>query len=201
MVSDLQGPAGNYYDKYHSKNPIASALVRGFLERTRQLVTRVGPTSIFDAGCGEGHVTARFAQWLPDAEITAADVDPGVVAQARQLYGGIEFEVASIYRLPFADRSHDLTVAMEVMEHLERPEEAMSELVRMARRYVLLSVPNEPIWRMANMARGAYLSQWGNTPGHINHWSSGAFVRFVQRWGTVEAVEKPFPWTIVLLRI
>ncbi|MFZ5815418.1 MAG: class I SAM-dependent methyltransferase [Bacillota bacterium] len=200
-MSDLQGPAGNYYDKYNSKNPIAAALVRSFLEQTRQILTRVAPTSIFDAGCGEGHVTARFAQWFPSAEITGADVDPGVVAQAQQLHKSIPFQVASIYRVPFADRSFDLTVAMEVLEHLERPDQAMNELVRLARRYVLLSVPNEPIWRMANMARGAYLSQWGNTPGHINHWSSGAFIRFVQRWGTVEAVAKPFPWTIVLLRI
>jgi hypothetical protein len=30
-------------------------------------------------------------------------------------------------------------------------------------------VPREPIWRIGNMARGRYLGDLGNTPGHIQH--------------------------------
>ena len=36
--------------------------------------------------------------------------------------------------------------------------------------------PREPLWRGLNIARGAYLKDLGNTPGHLNHWSKRGFV-------------------------
>ena len=38
-------------------------------------------------------------------------------------------------------------------------------------------MPREPLWRGLNMARGAYLKDLGNTPGHVNHWSKRSFHR------------------------
>ena len=51
------------------------------------------------------------------------------------------------------------------------PEATLAEMARVARRHLLVSVPREPLWRGLNMARGAYLRDLGNTPGHVNHWS------------------------------
>jgi hypothetical protein len=50
-------------------------------------------------------------------------------------------------------------------------------MARCAERHLLVSVPREPLWRMLNMARGAYWPALGNTPGHLNHWSRRSFVR------------------------
>ena len=49
-------------------------------------------------------------------------------------------------------------------------------MARVARRWLLVSVPHEPLWRALNVARGAYLRELGNTPGHLNHWTRAAFV-------------------------
>ena len=73
----------------------------------------------------------------------------------------------------------DLVLAIEVLEHVPDPAAALRELARVARRDVVLSVPREPIWRAANMARGKYWGDLGNTPGHIQHWSRAGFVRLV----------------------
>jgi hypothetical protein len=51
------------------------------------------------------------------------------------------------------------------------------------------------------MARGAYLRDLGNTPGHVNHWSKRAFVSLLSRHGTVEEARSPFPWTMALVRL
>ena len=51
------------------------------------------------------------------------------------------------------------------------PSTRVAEMARCAERHLLVSVPREPLWRMLNMARGAYWSDLGNTPGHLNHWS------------------------------
>jgi hypothetical protein len=54
---------------------------------------------------------------------------------------------------------------------------------------------------MTNMARGAYLRELGNTPGHLNHWSKRSFVSLLSRYGKVEHVRSPFPWTMLLVRV
>jgi hypothetical protein len=71
---------------------------------------------------------------------------------------------------------------------------------RVARRHLLVSVPREPLWRALNLARGAYVADLGNTPGHVNHWSRRAFERLLAGYGKVE-IRTPFPWTMALVRI
>ncbi|HYM54443.1 MAG TPA: class I SAM-dependent methyltransferase [Solirubrobacteraceae bacterium] len=104
-------------------------------------------------------------------------------------------------RLPFAENEFDLASAIEVLEHLPDPERTIGEMARCARRHLLVSVPREPLWRMLNMARGAYWSALGNTPGHLNHWSRRSFVKLLARHGEVVEVRSPFPWTMLLVRL
>ena len=53
---------------------------------------------------------------------------------------------------------------------------------------------------MLNMARGEYLRNLGNTPGHIQHWSSASFLELLRKTVKVVEVRKPLPWTMVLCR-
>jgi hypothetical protein len=94
-----------------------------------------------------------------------------------------------------------VAAAIEVLEHVPEPEATLSEMARVAERHLLVSVPREPIWRTLNMARGAYLRDLGNTPGHLNHWSKVGFVSLLSRYGTVEEVRTPLPWTMALVRL
>jgi SAM-dependent methyltransferase len=103
--------------------------------------------------------------------------------------------------LPFADGEFELASAIEVLEHVPDPEHTLSEMARCASRHLLVSVPHEPLWRMLNMARGAYWTALGNTPGHLNHWSRRSFVELLSRHGEVAEVRSPFPWTMLLVRV
>jgi 2-polyprenyl-3-methyl-5-hydroxy-6-metoxy-1,4-benzoquinol methylase len=103
--------------------------------------------------------------------------------------------------LPFAENEFDLATAIEVLEHVPDPEHTLAEMTRCAERHLLVSVPREPLWRMLNMARGAYLPQLGNTPGHINRWSRRSFCGLLSKYGTVAEVRSPFPWTMLLVRV
>jgi len=52
------------------------------------------------------------------------------------------------------------------------------------------------------MARGKYLSDFGNTPGHINHWSISAFKKLIKSSDFIILDKKyPFPWQMMLLRV
>jgi 2-polyprenyl-3-methyl-5-hydroxy-6-metoxy-1,4-benzoquinol methylase len=94
-------------------------------------------------------------------------------------------------------------VCCEVLEHLDHPEKGMAELYRILKKdgVALVSVPHEPIWRVLNLARFKYVSDMGNTPGHLNHWTRSQFKDFAQKIGfTVVKDNSPFPWTMLLLQ-
>jgi ubiquinone/menaquinone biosynthesis C-methylase UbiE len=202
-LGDLQGPAGNTYDKYETRNPVARRLVAGFLKELDAQVRWSSAASVLDVGCGEGIGTARMANVLPQARVVGLDVaDPGLLQEWKtRAHDRIEFVAASAYELPFADDSFDLVSAIEVFEHLQRPERALAEIARVSRRGLLLSVPWEPVWRGVNMAAGRYVRQYGNTPGHINHWTRRGFVALAGTAGEVVAVRRPFPWTMVAVHV
>ena len=189
-------PTGNTYDKYASRNPIERRLMAGFFSALVGSRPDQPPQTVLEVGVGEGEVSARLRAHYADAAIVGADLpDPARVADWRAR--GIVGLFADIARMPFPSRSFDLIMAIEVLEHVPDPDAAVRELARLSRGHLVLSVPREPVWRMANMARGKYLAALGNTPGHIQHWSKQGFARLVGAHVAVDAVRAPFPWTMV----
>ncbi|MBI4538183.1 MAG: class I SAM-dependent methyltransferase [Gemmatimonadetes bacterium] len=163
----------------------------------RDLVTPLRVARILEVGCGEGYID-EFLSGTTAASIEAVDVDREVLCEARRRCPQVGFAVADGHHLPYRAGSFDLVVACEVLEHVSRPEEFLGEIARVTRRYSVLSVPREPIWRFLNVLRGAYLTELGNTPGHIQHWSGRAFLRVVGRHFRVVEVRFPLPWVMVL---
>ncbi|MHA1567624.1 MAG: class I SAM-dependent methyltransferase [Alphaproteobacteria bacterium] len=194
---------GNAYDKYGSRNPLVGWIMRNFESALDQLVAKASPTTIHEIGCGEGYWVLRWnAQGIA---ARGSDFSAQVIQIARENAAGRKlppslFEVRSIYRLEAERDRADLIVCCEVLEHLEDPEQALQVLQKVVLNHLIVSVPREPLWRALNMMRGKYLSQWGNTPGHIQHWSKGGFVRLLSKYFQVVEVRTPLPWTMLLCR-
>lgn len=188
---------GNHYDKYQTKNPIARLLMRRFLDTVTSLYNDDPPASVLEVGCGEGrliHHLVTHARRRPE-RVTACDLELGQIAHG--LDPAIEFKAASVYELPYADAEFELIVCCEVLEHLEEPARAVAELARVAQKGVLISTPRDRIWRVMNMARGKYLRDLGNTPGHIQHFERDDLTQLIARRFTVQQVRTPLPWVIL----
>ena len=138
-----------------------------------------------------------------DARVVGIDLEEESIQAgwAERQAPNLEYRVMEAANLPFADGEFDLASAIEVLEHVPDPEHTVGEMARCAERHLLVSVPREPLWRMLNMARGAYWPALGNTPGHLNHWSRRSFVQLLARHGEVVEVRSPFPWTMLLVRL
>lgn len=191
---------GNRFDKYGSRNPVVRALVQGFDRGLFDLLGRAGPVrSVLEVGCGEGHVTAKLAARFSGARVLGTDFAPAIVEIARREHPGLEFRAVSIYDVASLGE-WDLVVAPEVFEHLDEPARALKAVASVATRALVVTVPREPLWRLLNLARGQYWRAWGNTDGHVQHWSRGALVRFLSTEVDVEAVRTPLPWTQALCR-
>lgn len=204
MTTTEAVPTGNTFDKYGSTNPVVRRLMTGFHSALDELWEKAAPTSILDVGCGEGVLTCEWADRLgADGRIVGIDLDDAKLRAEwdKRRRPNLEYRAEEATALSFADGEFDMASAIEVLEHVPDPEATVAEMARVAQRWLLVSVPREPVWRMVNMARGAYIRDLGNTPGHVNHWSKRSFVELLSRHGKVEEVRTPFPWTMLLVRV
>jgi 2-polyprenyl-3-methyl-5-hydroxy-6-metoxy-1,4-benzoquinol methylase len=194
-------PVGNAYDKYGSTNPVVRRLMRAFTAQLDELIATTGAETILDVGCGEGVLTERWA--ARHEQVTGVDLDhPALRSEwARRRRPNLEFRAGDAVSLPFDAATFDLVCAVEVLEHLEDPAAALAEMSRVTRRWLLVSTPHEPLWRILNLVRGAHWRSLGNTPGHLNHWSRRGLQSLASRYGRVDAVRAPLPWTVVLVDV
>lgn len=199
----LPRPEGNLYDKYATRNPIARLMMAGFLSAFDRLALASSVREAHEIGCGEGELCRRLASL--GFEVRGCDVGAAVIAEAERRSAAddkrIPFAVRDIHDLSPARDAAPLIVCCEVLEHLEAPAEALDVLAGLARPWLLASVPREPLWRLMNMARGRYLDAFGNTPGHLQHWSQTGFLTFLRTRFDVVQYAAPIPWTLALCRV
>jgi len=176
----MRKDGGNLYNKYESKNPLVKLLMRKFFTDFESIVNPIKNEvdKALDIGCGEGYVTKHIHDMGINVE--GVDVSEDVIELARVRYPEIKFTVKSIYELSKYKEKYDMVFAIEVLEHLDSPRKAVEELKKVSRKYIFISVPNEPFFRLANVLRLKYLRNFGNTPGHINHWTIWSFRRFLE---------------------
>lgn len=197
---------GNHYHKYGGGNVAIRFLTTRFLTALDDLldgVTREGPvTRILEVGCGEGEIAERLRDRFPMATVTALDLpDAGLRTEWNDQREGVGFLHGDAHGLPFDADTFDLVVAVEVCEHLTHPWSGLAEMARVGRRHLVLSVPREPMFRMGNFLTGRHVGSFGNTPGHLNHWGTPGFLRFVSQQAAVAEVRLPVPWTAVRARV
>jgi SAM-dependent methyltransferase len=165
-------------------------------------VTERKKVKAIEIGCGEGFSTQRLRDLLPaNVTLYASEFVEDLVPKAQKRNPSVKVTQESIYETKHADNSFDLIFLLEVLEHLDYPDQALQELARILKPdgYLVLGVPREPLWCSLNMARGTYLKNFGNTPGHLNHWSSLMLRSFMAKhFGSVLARRQPLPWTVVL---
>jgi ubiquinone/menaquinone biosynthesis C-methylase UbiE len=192
-----------FTDKYEKAGRAANFLINGFYSAVGQLLrcSAMPGDTVLEIGCGAGYSTQRLVSNLaPGVQFIASEIGQTLAGAAKQRNPGLPVLRESAYQLAHADQSLDGIVMLEVLEHLGDPQRALAELRRVARKFVIISTPREPLWRALNFARGKYLKDFGNTPGHINHWSSGGLAREASQRFQVERICKPIPWTVLLLR-
>ena len=193
------------YRKHTAVNPLQRALIDRFHRKILAEVVALSPRTFLDAGCGEGFVARKVIEAVPGIELTGYDISEAALQIAADANPEASFVAGSVVDLPFPDRSFDVVGCFEVLEHLpgDLPRRALSELARVARQVVVLSVPHEPMFCLANAVRGKNLDvrPKGSDPDHKQFWSRAAFGALVGEWFAVQKLDGSFPWTICVATV
>lgn len=189
------------HQKFVNSNPVQQGLIGKFQRHFLSVLGSVQPQSILEMGCGEGFLLSSIKKQFPNIPLLGQDNLDTALTAGREIFPELDLQHGDIYHINQPDHSWDVVIASEVLEHLDHPEAALQEMKRVAKRYLLLSVPHEPWFRLGNLARGRHLKRLGNHPEHINLWSQAAFGKFVGQYAQVERLTGSFPWTILLARV
>lgn len=108
----------------------------------------VQPESLLDVGSGRGAFLFPFLREFPNVPVTAVDLLPHRVELLQAVSaGGVDRLTAlrqDICDWDAPDRSFDVVTLLEVLEHIPEVERAVKAAVRLARRYVVVTVPSKP---------------------------------------------------------
>lgn len=191
-------PSSNFI-KHTNKNPLQKFLIRNFYNSLVSLASSVSPNTVLDVGCGEGFTMEILKTNKIATFIEGIEYENDTISLAKKLFPNLNISKGSAYQLPYKNNSFDLVVCTEVLEHLENPTLALTESIRVSKKNIIISVPNEPLFMLSNFFRGKNILKLGNDPGHINHWSFASFKKFlIQNGVKIKKTKLPFPWIIVL---
>ena len=129
-----------HYFKRHEMLPRVKA-VMGFLRG-------IQPKSLLDVGSGRGVFLFPFMREFPWVPVTSLDILEKRVALLNAIHdGGMENLTAlnaSICDWDAPEASFDVVTLLEVLEHIPDVQAAVKNAVRLARRYVVVTVPSKP---------------------------------------------------------
>jgi len=131
----------------------------------------LAPASLVDIGSGRGTFLWPLVDAFPGLPVLAVDHAQRRVADIGAVKRGglarISAARMDAERLALADKCADVVTALEVIEHLHHPERAAAEAVRVARRFVVVSVP----------------SHEDDNPEHIQRFDRASLTRLLEAAG------------------
>lgn len=124
-------------DHYWYTVPCARARIEEIVRRAK------GAYTVLDAGCNEGFLSQALVE--AGFHVTSVDLDDDCIAKAKEMFGIVVLK-ADVNDLPFTDNWFDLVIAGELLEHLSNPGKGLSELFRVSKGRVILSLPIGEYW-------------------------------------------------------
>jgi len=200
MTSPNQHPSSNIAKHLCSKQ-FAVKRLDGFYNTIAKLIELVPHSRILNLGCGEGFDIKRIFQGKNTKfdRYCGLDLNFEALQIAKNELRNPDLINGNVYDVPLRLDKFNVVLCLEVLEHLKFPEKVLVELSRHSCSPCIFSVPNEPLYRLTRMlVFRQNIGQLGNHPEHVQNWSKNIFLKLIEKYFTVDYVDTPFPWTVIL---
>lgn len=180
MQRDYYARTAEQYDQMHANDAEIHAIALGAF---RGMIDQDPPRRVLEIGAGTGTSTELLASWWPDAEIIG--IEPVAALREQGHRRGVPEAMlvdGNALSLEYPDDSFDFVIETAVLHHVPDPRRAVSEMVRVARRGVMLSDANRygqgslKSRAMKDVLRRLKLMDtfiWLQTRGKMHKWSEG----------------------------
>ena len=136
--------------------------------------------SILDVWGAEGYMSGAFKAFF-GARVRTSDLSREACKRAEEIFG-IETDTVDGVALPYPDGTFDVVLCSEALEHIPDYQEVLRELLRVARRSVIITVPHDGPEAVARNIREKV------PHGHIHDFTLDSFKDLVPHPYRVEAV-------------
>ena len=129
----------DYGDFYNGLNSISrNRLTDNNEECIRAIVNDCAKArNVLDVGCGRGYMLRKLHSALPNVSLVGVDLLRGTTDTV------FDYVASAANDLPFKDNSFDVVCCTHVIEHVINPEFVVAELVRVARKMVIVVTPKQ----------------------------------------------------------
>jgi SAM-dependent methyltransferase len=188
--------------KHSSSNPLQRYLIQKFHQKIFLYLQQANVCHILDVGCGEGFGIRALKSYHRGLAFVGLDNHfPSLTWGRKNIVAQDPLLCGNAIKLPFGDNTFPMVICLEVLEHLSEPGLCLQEIIRVTSNYLLISVPHEPFFRMANFLRGKNLARFGNDVDHVQCFT----VRKLNNLLLPHSIEIinhsfSFPWQIILAK-
>lgn len=189
----------NNLRKWEYGNGLYQGVLSRYLSRMAHLVRSLRPATVLDAGCGEGYVYRGLRDRGVSADWEGVDASAGAVRFAAEKNPECRWSVGDLREMSQPSNSAELVLCSQVLEHIPQPERVRDELARVSARWLLISVPLEPVFR--SICALTVATGIGQDPGHVNFWTPSAFRKFLLPVGRLAHWEWTAVYQIALVEV
>jgi ubiquinone/menaquinone biosynthesis C-methylase UbiE len=159
------------FDDLHCEPSVVERYIRTY--RILEALASLQGQSLLDIGASEGY-QASLERAVLGLDVTCTDLAAEACKRARAIYN-LSASQSDARSLPFADGQFDLVTCSETLEHIEEYQLAVEEMLRVAQKAVIITVPHETAAHVQNSLIT------GELHAHVNAFTLNSFDYLKQR--------------------
>ena len=165
----------NYDDYWISKRGDRLGYLSDFQKERANIILNymTDGNSVKDIGCGDGAILKYLSKHLKFSEIYGIDISDRILSHIKEIgYVPVKLNINNLNEIKNLPKT-DYTITLEVLEHLQNPEEVLLGLLNTTDKKLVFSIPNTGfIGHRLRLLFGSFPLQWRTNPGeHLRFWT------------------------------
>lgn len=129
----------SYWREWAKVDPKGGFEIRFIKNIIKQLTENGNKVKVLDVACGHGRMLEHLSK-IKGVSPYGIDINKHTLKLAKKAVPSADLKVGSVYELPYKDKYFDVVMVVASFMHFEDYNKAISELVRVSKKYVIFDI-------------------------------------------------------------